>query len=81
MASDARADDCAEERRKFIAVLLEELPDLYRTVVNLRYWLDYSIEEIGEVLALPPGTVKSYLFRARQQLRTLAEAQGVKFLD
>jgi len=28
-----------------------------------------SYEEIGTITGLPPGTVKSYLFRARRELK------------
>jgi RNA polymerase sigma-70 factor (ECF subfamily) len=50
---------------------LAQLPEAYRTVVVLRYLNDLSLEEIAEVLALPLGTVKTHLFRARAALRTL----------
>ncbi|MEM9302205.1 MAG: RNA polymerase sigma factor [Pseudomonadota bacterium] len=47
---------------------LEELPDLYRTLIHLHYWRGLTIQEIAELLASRPGTIKSYLFRARKQL-------------
>lgn len=81
IAADYSTEHFQEERRKFVAALLEELPDLYRAVVNMHYWLDSSVEEIGVVLDIPVGTVKSYLFRAREQLKTLAKEQGMDFLD
>ena len=81
MSAGNTTDDLHEERGKFVAALLEELPDLYRTVINLRYWLDHSVEEIAELLDVPAGTVKSYLFRAREQLKSLAKEQGQDFLD
>jgi RNA polymerase sigma factor (sigma-70 family) len=81
MAANSTADDLQDGRRKFVAALLEELPDLYRTVINLRYWLDHSVEEIAQMLDIPVGTVKSYLFRAREQLKLLAKEQGLDFLD
>jgi len=37
----------------------------------LRYLEDFSYQEIAEALDLPLNTVKSYLFRARQQLQEL----------
>jgi RNA polymerase sigma-70 factor (ECF subfamily) len=42
-----------------------------RLVVVLRYWLDFPIEEIAEVLRIPAGTVASRLNRAHQELRAL----------
>lgn len=50
---------------------IDRLPDHHRTVVVLRYLQDFSYNEIAESLNLPLNTVKSYLFRARQQLQSL----------
>jgi RNA polymerase sigma-70 factor (ECF subfamily) len=40
----------------------------HRSVVVLRYYADWSIEQIGEALDVPQGTVKSRLHRAVEQL-------------
>lgn len=69
------------ERRARVARLLEGLPDLYRGVVYLHYWLEASVEEIAELLSVPAGTVKSYLSRARQRLRERARAEGTWGLE
>lgn len=45
----------------------------HRTVVVLRYLQDFSYQEIAETLDVPINTVKSYLFRARQQLQGLLQ--------
>jgi len=50
---------------------IEKLPQQYRMVVILRYLEDFSYQEIADTLELPLNTVKSYLFRARQQLQEL----------
>jgi RNA polymerase sigma-70 factor (ECF subfamily) len=47
---------------------LDLLPDLYRSVLHLHYWMGYSVEEIAGQLGAPEGTVKSYLHRARMLL-------------
>ena len=46
-----------------------ELRPEYRTVILLRHVEGYAYEEIAEVLDLPLGTVKTYLHRARGELR------------
>ncbi|MFD0715052.1 RNA polymerase sigma factor [Paenibacillus sp. GCM10027626] len=48
---------------------IDKLPDHHRAVVVLRYLQDFSYNEIADSLDLPLNTVKSYLFRARQQLQ------------
>lgn len=50
---------------------IQLLPKQYRLVVVLRYLEDFSYQEIADTLELPLNTVKSYLFRARQQLQEL----------
>lgn len=50
---------------------IEKLPEHHRAVVVLRYLQDFSYKEIAESLDLPLNTVKSYLYRARQQLQIL----------
>jgi RNA polymerase sigma factor (sigma-70 family) len=52
---------------------IDKLPEHHRSVVVLRYLQDFSYHEIAESLDLPLNTVKSYLFRARQQLQTLLQ--------
>lgn len=66
--ADPEARAGAAERRRGVLAALGTLPDLYRTTVCLHYWMGLSVVEIGEVLDAPAGTVKSYLFRARQRL-------------
>ncbi len=48
---------------------IETIPNPYRTVLTLFHLDELTYEEIGSVLDMPGGTVKSYLFRARKKLR------------
>ena len=41
----------------------------YRTCILLRHVEGRAYEEIAEILNLPLGTVKTYIHRARQELR------------
>ena len=45
----------------------------YRTCILLRHVEDRSYEEIAEVMDLPLGTVKTYIHRARHELRAMLE--------
>ena len=47
-----------------------------REVLTLFYLEDLSVAEISEVLAVPPGTVKSRLWRARRDLRRALEREA-----
>ena len=48
---------------------MEQLDEDYRSVVVLRDIEGFDYQQIGEILDLPVGTVKSRLHRARMQLR------------
>ena len=65
------------KRRKVLFACLEKLPDLYKFVVYSHYWLGSSVKEISEYLDVPNNTTKSYLFRARKQIRDLLAKEGI----
>lgn len=48
---------------------IAKLPLDYRQVVTLYYWDNRSYEEIAEIIERPIGTVRTWLFRAKDQLR------------
>ncbi len=68
-----------EERliRKQKAILLRKvvrkLKPRYQILVELRYFREFSYEEIAKELDLPLGTVKAQLFRAREMLFKMIE--------
>lgn len=59
----------AAERRRQVEVEVAALPEKYRDVVALRYLEDRSVKEVAGLVGIPEGTVKTYLFRARDILR------------
>lgn len=67
------------ERHDSMQGMLEQLAPKYRAVVVLYYWYDMSCREIADALHTQEGTVKSRLFRARQQLADQFAAQGGPF--
>jgi RNA polymerase sigma-70 factor (ECF subfamily) len=58
--------------------LLQHLPPKYRAVLVLRYWHDFSYEEIANVLHLTPPLVKARLHRARELVARHLRAQGIE---
>ena len=52
------------------------LPQKYRTVIHLHYYMGYSVDEIASILKTKPSTVKSQLHRARQKLKL--DLEGVE---
>lgn len=57
-----------KQKHKAMRDVVEKLKPHYRKLVELRYYKEYSYEEIAEELHLPLGTVKAQLFRARDLL-------------
>ena len=54
--------------------LISELPDGYRTVINLFVFEDYSHREIAEMLGIKENTSASQLYHAKRLLaRTIKE--------
>ena len=49
--------------------LLETLPDQEGVIFALRYLEGYNSNQIGEILSIPPGTVRFKLSSARQHLK------------
>jgi RNA polymerase sigma-70 factor (ECF subfamily) len=48
---------------------IKSLPMTYRQVIGLYYWDDFSYEEIAQIVDHPVGTVRTWLYRAKEQLR------------
>jgi RNA polymerase sigma-70 factor (ECF subfamily) len=61
----------AEQEKAEVLQLLSRLKPHYRRVIELRYIDKYAYEEIAEELQLPMGTVKTHLYRAKEQLMTV----------
>lgn len=62
-----------------IAVLrgiVNQLKPRYRTLIELRYYKEYSYEEISSELNLPIGTVKAQLYRAKSLLYNIFTKTG-----
>lgn len=57
-----------EQKLTLLRSIVSRLKPRYRKLIELRYFHEYSYEEISEELELPIGTVKAQLFRARELL-------------
>ncbi len=57
-----------DERQEQVSALLENLGPKDKAAVVMRYWYDYSYDEIAEALSLSVSAVKSRLHRSRKEL-------------
>jgi RNA polymerase sigma-70 factor (ECF subfamily) len=56
------------QKIKLMREVVDKLKPHYRELIDLRYFKEFSYEEIAKHLNLPLGTVKAQLFRAREFL-------------
>ena len=63
------------ESARLVRRLLDDLPEAQRAALHLHYWMGHTVAEIGELLDLAEGTVKSHLHRGRERLRAELERE------
>lgn len=62
-------EDDNEQVKLELLKTIKTLPENQQVVIRLFYKEDYSLKEIGAILNISPGTVKSRLFHARETLK------------
>jgi RNA polymerase sigma-70 factor (ECF subfamily) len=60
-----------EQKINIMREVVQKLKPHYRILIELRYFKEYSYEEIAVELDIPIGTVKAKLFRARDLLQNI----------
>lgn len=68
---DPEEDLIKKQKAKLMQSVVEKLKPRYRELVRLRYFKEYSYEEIAQEMDIPIGTVKAQLFRARELLNNI----------
>ena len=63
-----------KQQRTQIERYLQAMPPRYRQLIVMRFFEEYSYEEIAMKLELPLGTVKTQIHRAREQMCRLIAA-------
>ncbi|MCZ4409341.1 sigma-70 family RNA polymerase sigma factor [Cryomorphaceae bacterium 1068] len=68
---DPEEEMVRDQRMAAMRQVVDKLKPRYKQLVILRYFKEYSYDEIAQELDLPLGTVKAQLFRARDFLSTM----------
>ncbi|MDP4182724.1 MAG: RNA polymerase sigma factor [Bacillota bacterium] len=77
-------DDIAEQNKEFSAiqikldliVLLENLKPIDRSMIYMKYYIGYSLDEISKIVEMPLSTVKTRIYTALNKIRTLMREEG-----
>jgi RNA polymerase sigma-70 factor (ECF subfamily) len=80
IADDSDTPEAALERSSTSAILracISKLSPAHREIINLVYYHEKSVEEVGEIIGIPQSTVKTRMFYARKQLAELLKGAGV----
>jgi len=67
-----------EQKILMVRSVVAKLKPRYRKLVELRYFYEYTYEEISAEMGLPIGTVKAQLFRARELLQNVLKEKNIK---
>ncbi|WP_020402208.1 RNA polymerase sigma factor [Gracilimonas tropica] len=68
-----------KQRKQIVQQAIEDLPEKYKAVIEMRHMEEKSYQEIAEILDLPLGTVKAHIFRAREMLYKALKDKKDKF--
>jgi RNA polymerase sigma-70 factor (ECF subfamily) len=74
---DPHTRSIRHQRLELAKAAIERLPEELAQLIMLRDFADWSYEELAQELALPIGTVKSRLNRARRELAATVAVQLV----
>jgi RNA polymerase sigma-70 factor (ECF subfamily) len=77
---DADTPETSLDRNDTSAILracVAKLSPAHREIINLVYYHEKSVEEVGQIIGIPQSTVKTRMFYARKQLADLLKGAGV----
>jgi RNA polymerase sigma-70 factor (ECF subfamily) len=83
IADDADTPETSLERSTTSEILracVAKLSPAHREIINLVYYHEKSVEEVGAIIGIPQSTVKTRMFYARKQLAELLKVAGIDSL-
>jgi RNA polymerase sigma-70 factor (ECF subfamily) len=66
-------DFIKQENSAYIRKVVEELPEIYKTVIILYYFEDFSPQEISDMIDIPKRTIETRLYRGKNLLKLRLE--------
>lgn len=62
-----------QENKVYIRKVVEDLPEIYKTVIILYYFEDFSPQEISDIIDIPKRTIETRLYRGKNLLKLRLE--------
>jgi len=69
-----------KDRNSIVQKCLIQLSPAHREVIDLVYYHEKSVDEVAQIVGVPPATVKTRMFYARSKLADLLKGAGVNSL-
>ena len=80
IAEETDTPETSLDRNQTNAILrncVAQLSPVHREIIDLFYYREKSIDEVGEMIGIPQSTVETRMFYARKQLVDLVKDAGV----
>ncbi|NLO67637.1 MAG: sigma-70 family RNA polymerase sigma factor [Bacteroidales bacterium] len=75
--ADPEEEMIRKQKSDLLLAVVDQLKPRYSELIKLRYFSQYSYEEIAAKLNLPMGTLKAQLFRAKELLYNIIKTKEV----
>ena len=69
-----------KDRNTIVQKCLTQLSPAHREVIDLVYYHEKSVDEVARIVGVPPATVKTRMFYARNKMADLLKQSGVSAL-
>jgi RNA polymerase sigma-70 factor (ECF subfamily) len=69
-----------KDRNSIVQKCLTQLSSAHREVIDLVYYHEKSVDEVAKIVGVPPATVKTRMFYARNKMADLLRQAGVSAL-
>ncbi|MCW2275763.1 RNA polymerase sigma-70 factor (ECF subfamily) [Rhodoblastus acidophilus] len=76
-ADDPEVRMAKGDKAAVLRACIQKLSPEHREIVDLVYYQEQSVEEAAAIIGIPPATVKTRLFYARQKLSEICKRAGV----
>jgi RNA polymerase sigma-70 factor, ECF subfamily len=66
------------QEKSILAACVGKLSPAHREIIDLIYYREKSVTEVAEIIGVPPSTVKTRMFYARNEIAELLKARGIE---